>query len=282
MTLDSYLKKRRTFEILFACVMTLLFGLVSATSLIIENIREGIESRWINALGTELTATLAILPLIPVLAWFLRRLGLNWSNFRWRVLWHIPGFICFSLAHIALFVSARKLIWSSVDEVYEFGPVLLGLLYEMRKGLLVYIGLVILIQAYNFILDRLQGEAGFLDSEADERPAHTDQFLVKMLNKQFLVKASSIRWAQSASNYVILHCRNRSYPMRQTLSGLAEQLDPRQFLRVHRTSIVNIASVVALVDGETQIELADGQRIPVSKTYLPALKQALQSNAIPA
>lgn len=238
MSLNYYLKHRRAFEATFCLMITLLFGLVSATSRIIENVRDGYPSRWIVAQGTELTATLSVLLLIPFLVWFLRVLKLDWSNFRWRILWHIPAFVCFSLAHVALFVALRKIIWSSVGSAYYFGPLLLGLLYEMRKGLLIYVGLVLLILAYQFILDRMQGEAGFIDVETDEKQPYTDQFLVKMLNKEFLVKSDSIDWAQSASNYVLLHCDKRSFPMRQTMSGLAEQLNPRQFVRVHRTAII--------------------------------------------
>lgn len=279
MTLNSYLRRRRLYEFLFTFIMTTLFGLVSATSLIIERIREGEPSRWGLALATELTATWTIMLLIPPLVWFLHKLDLRWDNFKWRILWHVPAYLCFSLSHVALFVSVRKLLWASVDESYQFGPLLLGLLYEMRKGLLIYAGLVLLIQGYRFILDRLHGEADYIGNEEGELDAghsYTRQFLVRMLNKQYLIKADSIDWVQSADNYVILHCGARSYPMRQTLSGLAGQLDPRMFARVHRTAIVNISKVVALPEtGGAQLELDDGSMVPVSKTYLPGLRQSL-------
>ncbi|OFE13251.1 hypothetical protein PHACT_08975 [Pseudohongiella acticola] len=276
MTLQSYLRHRKRYEVAASIALILLIGVVLATSKIIENVRDGAPSCWPGAFATEFTATFSILLLMPPLAWFLQTLQLNWSNARLRILWHIPAFLCFSLAHIALFVLLRKVLWRSVGASYEFGPVFLGLLYEMRKGLLVYVFLVVLMLGYQFILTRLQGEAGFIDSDSEDTPAWTSQFLVKMLNRQFLVKADAIEWVQSASNYVILHTDNRSYPMRQTMSGLAGQLDPATFLRVHRTAIVNINTVVALQEGpEAQLELRNGDRVPVSKPYLPALRAAL-------
>lgn len=288
MTLEGYLRQRRLYEFLFTFTMTTLFGLVNATSLIIERIRVGEPSRWESALATELTATWTIMLLIPPLVWFLRRLDLRWSNFKRRALWHIPAYLCFSLSHVALFVIVRKVLWASVNESYQFGPLLLGLLYEMRKGLLIYAGLVLLILGYRFILDRLHGEADYVgtgeEGNLDGDPSYTRQFLIRMLNKQYLVKAGSIDWVQSADNYVILHCGTRSYPMRQTLSGLAGQLDPQTFARVHRTAIVNISKVIALQEtGGAQLELDDGTTVPLSKTYLPGLKQLLQNRqGVPA
>jgi DNA-binding LytR/AlgR family response regulator len=75
---------------------------------------------------------------------------------------------------------------------------------------------------------------------------------------------------------VLLHCGDRSYPMRQTLSGLAAQLDPAQFVRVHRTAVVNIAEVRSFQDsGDLRLDLLNGTSVPVSRSCLPALKQAL-------
>lgn len=60
---------------------------------------------------------------------------------------------------------------------------------------------------------------------------------------------------------------------------LSDQLDPTNFMRVHRTAIVNLKKIAAVKDrGELQIELVSGETIPVSKTYLSGLKQALNSS----
>ncbi|WP_237132760.1 LytTR family DNA-binding domain-containing protein [Pseudohongiella sp. O18] len=280
MTLKQYLEKRRWYEVAAFVAMTTLFGLVNATSKILERVREGMSADWIPALVSELTGTLAVLPLIPLLVWFIERLNLSWSNVRWRILWHVPAAISFSLAHVALFVAMRKIFWTLAGGSYQFGPLLLGLLYEMRKGLLVYLCMVLLIVSYRFILERLQGEAGFIDAQSDPSPAFRHQFLVSMLDRSYLVKSEQIDWVQSAGNYVLLHCADRSYPMRMTLSGMVSQLDPALFLRIHRTAIVNLSRVSALKEsGELQLELTNGTLVPVSKTYLPALKQQLSGQA---
>lgn len=276
MSLEHYLKHRRRYEFTAAFLMLLLFGVVNATTLIIERVREQEDVRWISAFATELSATLVIILLIPLVAAFTQRLNLNWSNVRWRILWHIPGWIVFSLLHVALFVAIRKLMWASIGGSYLFGDLWLGLLYEMRKGLIVYLGIVLMLHTYWFILDRLQGQADVIETDTDSQPDYPAQFVVKMLNRQFLVKADAIDWVQSASNYVILHCADRNYPMRQTMTSVSEQLDPQTFVRVHRTAFVNIKRVLALKEGsDAHIELTTGVQVPVSKTYMPDLKQAL-------
>ena len=225
-----------------------------------------------------MTAVLTVPFLFPLLFPFLNWLNLSLENIRWRILWHIPGFVVFALLHIALFNIARKMLWPLLGEQYEFGPILLGLLYEMRKIFWAYLVLVVACACYRFILNRLQGEAKFLStSENADSPQHyRDQFLVKMLNREFLVPVEKIEWIQSAGNYVLLNCGERKYPMRQTLKGLSDQLDPKQFLRIHRSTIVNTSQISGLHnEGGARLELMSGEYLPVSKTYLPELRQTL-------
>jgi len=97
-----------------------------------------------------------------------------------------------------------------------------------------------------------------------------------MLNKEYLVRVEEIDWVESASNYVLMHCGERSYPMRGTLSGLADELNEAQFIRVHRTAIVNLKRVESLNEtGDLRAQLTSGDLVPISRTYLPDLKKAL-------
>jgi len=278
MTLQDYLKHRRRYEVIVVAIVLVLFGTTNATSIILENYQDGIEASWIAPFATEFTAVMTVPLLFPLLFPFLNWLNLSFENIRWRILWHLPGFIAFSLLHIALFNLVRKILWPLAGQQYEFGPVLLGLLYEMRKVFWAYLLIVVAFYCYRFILDRLQGEAKFLSSSEgiDSPQDYRDQFLVKMLNKEFLVPVNKIEWIQSASNYVLLNCGEKHYPMRQTLKGLSAQLDPNRFLRIHRTAIVNLHQVDNLQnEGGAKLELVSGESLPVSKTYLPELRQAL-------
>lgn len=285
MNLKHYLRHRLKYETLVVFLVLILFAITNATTKILENIRDGEAVDWLGAWASELSSISAIFILWPLILLFLRRLNLRLANFRWRILWHIPGFLIFSLLHIGLFVLLRKFLWALVGETYDFGALGLNLLYDMRKDLLAYMGIVFALYGYRFVITRLQGEAKFLADSAEteneqEKPVARTQFLVKMLNTEFLVKVEEIVWIGSASNYVLMHCTDRSYPMRQTLTRLCEQLDPAKFMRVHRTAIVNLEHVSSLQErGELQLRLISGDTVAVSKTYLAELKQALAAGA---
>ena len=278
MTLNQYLHSRLRYEIAIAVIVAVLFAATGATTEIMENLREGLASDWRGAWAKELSSVFAVVVLVPALAAFVQRPNLSWSNLRWRILWHLPVFLSFSLLHIALFSALRTTMWASVGETYRFGSIGWELSFEIRKDLLVYIGIIASLYSYRFILTRLQGGARFLTSvPATTQPnTYKNQFLVKMLNREYLVRVDEINWISSASNYVLMNCGERSYPMRFTLSGLADVLDPRVFMRVQRTAIVNLSRITSLNQrGELNLELSTGERVPVSRTYLAELKKAL-------
>jgi len=279
-TLQHYLSHRRRYELLISIAVVLLINATGATTEIMENLQIGGPSDWQAAWAKELTSGLAVLLLLPLLAVFLKRLNLSFANLRWRVLWHLPGYLVFFLLHIGLFSVLRMGLWSVAGESYEPGSLGWNLVYEMRKDLLVYGGIVTLLMGYEFILTRLQGEASFLaagagNDDGSMKPGR-GQFLVKMLNREYLVRVEEIDWVESAGNYVLMHCGERSYPMRFTLVRLAAELDQRQFMRVHRTAIVNLSRVAAIREvDELRAELTSGALVPVSRTYLPELRKVL-------
>lgn len=279
MTLQQYLQRRRRYEAIVIGIVLLLIGTTNATTIILENYRNGEDPNWLGAFATEFTAVIVVPVLLPLLYRFVDWLNLNLGNLRWRVLWHVPGFVIYSLLHVGLFVFLRKLLWPLAGYQYEFGPFLLSMVYEMRKMFWAYLLIMIIIYTYRFVLDRLQGEARFLH-DADDAPAtasYRDQFLVKMLDREYLVRVDQIDWVQSASNYVLLHCGTRQYPMRQTLKNLLAQLDPQRFHRVHRTAVVNLDKIISIQDkGDMCVRLVSGITVPVSKTHIRTLRLALE------
>lgn len=281
MTLEHYLQHRARYETLIMVLVLSLVLVVNVTTLGIEHMREGIGPGWAEAWGSEFTSLLITGILLPFLFTALSRLDLSSANMRWRVLGLLPMFVIYSCLHIAGFVLLREWLWAAVGDNYSYDPLLIGLVYEMRKDFLAFLLFVTVFYSYRFIINRLQGEARFLDREDEQETAQpSSQFLVKMLDREFLVKVDDIDWIQSASNYVILHCANRHYPMRQTLKGIYEQLDNSKFRQVHRTAIVNLDRVRSLNGkGESLIELESGHTVPVSKTYLPELRVALRTPA---
>ena len=67
--------------------------------------------------------------------------------------------------------------------------------------------------------------------------------MIRTQDRAWFVRVSDIEWVEAADYNVRIHTSAQTYTTRETLSGLAEQLDPRRFVRVHRSTIVNIDRV---------------------------------------
>ena len=84
--------------------------------------------------------------------------------------------------------------------------------------------------------------------------------------------------SEGAGVYINLHIGGRELLYRSGLHQLAARLDPMRFIRVHRSVIVNIDSIVRLEPashGEFDVILKDGSQTRVSRTYRTALEQRL-------
>jgi len=81
------------------------------------------------------------------------------------------------------------------------------------------------------------------------------------------IKSSDIVLIEAEDYYALVHTKSGRHLLRVTLNHLEERLDPRVFLRVHRTAIVNIGEVVELRDEERLVLLlSSGARVPVSRS----------------
>ncbi|GGY01587.1 response regulator [Massilia dura] len=92
------------------------------------------------------------------------------------------------------------------------------------------------------------------------------------------VVVDEILWMEAAGNYVELHLPARTVLHRITLNRLEALLDPARFLRVHRGAIVRrdqIASLATGGEGSHRLALRCGGVVPVSGSYLAALKAAM-------
>jgi two-component system LytT family response regulator len=93
---------------------------------------------------------------------------------------------------------------------------------------------------------------------------------VKDRERFLLLKPEEVEWIHSAANYAELHARGRSFLVRMTMSELEERLDPIRFVRIHRSTIVNVdrvAEIQPAYHGEFQVVLQDGAKLRLSRRY---------------
>ena len=105
-----------------------------------------------------------------------------------------------------------------------------------------------------------------------------DRLVVKSGGSTRFIRVVDIDWIEAAGVYVNLHVAGRELLYRAALNELAEKLDPRRFVRVHRSAIVNLESILQLEPishGEFDAVLKNGSRTRVSRTYRAQLEKRL-------
>jgi two-component system, LytTR family, response regulator len=111
-------------------------------------------------------------------------------------------------------------------------------------------------------------------------PEYPKRLLVHNGTKDSFVNVEDIEWIEAADYYSCLHVGAKSHMLRETIKQLAETLDPRRFVRVHRSAIVNINHVREILR-EGRIEgwvlLSNGHRLKMSKAGWQNLLAASRS-----
>jgi len=93
-----------------------------------------------------------------------------------------------------------------------------------------------------------------------------------------LLMTEEIDWIEAADTYVTLHVGTNEYLYRAGIAAVASHLDPFRFVRIHRSSIVNLRSVAFLErrsHGEFTVALKNGSRLLLSRTYRAHLESML-------
>jgi hypothetical protein len=271
---------RRSFPIgLWVVVITLntLFNVVVAW---FDNRRELHPAATVELWIWEGSSSLMLLALVPFVLMATRRWPIRLDTWRRNLKVHLLLTLPFCLLHVGGMVGLRKLAYALRGASYDFGNWPVQLWYEYLKDFRTYFIFVGCICLYSFVLRRLQGEAMLL-AEPDEGPPvepveRPERFLVRKLGKEFLIAAREIEWLQASGNYVNLHVRGRDYPLRATMAGIEERLDPARFVRVHRSYLVNLdylAEIEPLDTGDARLMLRDGASIPCSRRYRVQLRE---------
>jgi len=105
-----------------------------------------------------------------------------------------------------------------------------------------------------------------------------DWLVVKSPGFTQFVMATEIDWIQAAGIYVNLHVQGKELIYRLALGELGERLDPSRFVRIHRSTIVNIQSIKRLEPishGDFEVTLKDGTQLNLSRNYRGELERRL-------
>jgi two-component system LytT family response regulator len=116
-------------------------------------------------------------------------------------------------------------------------------------------------------------------SKGQNGTPYTQRIVFKSKGRIIFLPVSEICWIGAEENYVRICTQSETHLLRETMSRLEEKLDPSTFLRVHRSSIVNLQYVKEVrpeVDGEYGVLLHNGQKIAMSRSYRSRIKSWLE------
>jgi two-component system LytT family response regulator len=126
------------------------------------------------------------------------------------------------------------------------------------------------IAAKSALLTQQQFAAVLKEIGSDgEAKSYVERIMVKDGEKEILLLLEKIDWIEASDYYCCLHVGSRNYMLRETISDLSKRMDPRQFVRIHRSAIVNLNRITEIYrEGTAQgsIRLSDGHTLKMSKT----------------
>jgi two-component system LytT family response regulator len=115
-------------------------------------------------------------------------------------------------------------------------------------------------------------------SLATPGPKFLERLAIKASGRIFFLRTQDIDYIESEGNYVRVHTGKESHLIREAMSVLETQLDPKKFLRIHRCTIVNVDRIQELqpwFHGEYRVILRTGVQLTLSRSYREKLREFL-------
>jgi len=128
---------------------------------------------------------------------------------------------------------------------------------------------------------RLHRLLDYLESSKTARPESAGRILVKSSGEIFFLKAEEIDWIEAEGDYMKFHVAGKVHLMRETMARLESRLDPKRFIRIHRSTIVNIDRLRKLSPsfaGEYAVVLLDGTKLKLSRGYHDGIAALLKQS----
>lgn len=126
---------------------------------------------------------------------------------------------------------------------------------------------------FHAALRRAEQALSTADPRGDKR--YRQRLVIRSIGRVQFVEVAQIDWLEASGNYVEIHAGAESFLHRERLRVLETQLDPAEFVRIHRSIIVNraaIAEIRLIAAGDHAVILRSGQRLRLSRTHRSAFE----------
>jgi two-component system LytT family response regulator len=108
-----------------------------------------------------------------------------------------------------------------------------------------------------------------------------ERLVVKSNGRVFFLKTDEIDWIEAAGNYVNIHVGSEAHLLRETMNSIEVRLDARKFVRIHRSTVVNIERIKELsplFHGDYVVTLVNGTKLTLSRSYRDRLSGLLDGS----
>lgn len=229
--------------------------------------RRGIDMDLGRAVALEGASHLVVAALLPAIYWLHRRWPVAAGPRNIAV--HVLAVVPYSVLH-TLGMAALRLLWFNaiVGEAYSFPVTVERLGYEFAKDVISYT----MLSAGVLVLSHLLARRPVPAPASSPGATLPERFAVRRRGKEIMVEVADIDWVEASGNYAVLHVGGELLEIRSSLTRLESELDPKRFVRVHKSHLVNIARVVEVtpwVSGDWRIRLQDGAEVNLSRRYRP-------------
>jgi len=97
-----------------------------------------------------------------------------------------------------------------------------------------------------------------------------DKLAIKLGNKVSFLEMKDIKYITASGYYAEIFTNEKKHLLRESLTNLIDKLDPKQFIRIHRSTIINISVISELIHsnyGEIDLKTSDNKLFRISKSY---------------
>jgi two-component system, LytTR family, response regulator len=146
---------------------------------------------------------------------------------------------------------SKKQIWGCLFLLYEYAQASAGFASQLQS-----------------LMQELQRERGY-----------SERILVQENGRARFLAAKEIAWVEADGNYLQLHCAGKTYTQRGTLESMKDVLDPKDFVRINRSSLVRLDAIRELVPwfhGEYKVQLQDATELRWSRRFVKLRPELLK------
>lgn len=114
-------------------------------------------------------------------------------------------------------------------------------------------------------------------------PESSELLLIKSRGRILFLKMSELKWVEAERDYVRLHLEKDSHFVRDTMNKFQKRLDKDGFIRIHRSTIVNvnkICDILPLLGGDYSVVLSDKTQLALSRRYRSSLDDFLRRKQV--